>query len=285
VFLYVKLFASILDSSVWCEPKDVRVLWVSMLAMADRDGIVRASPPGLARRANLTSEECAKALLVLEAPDPISSSQEHEGRRVEPFPGGWTIFNYPLYRDLADADTRRIQTRDAVRRHRAKKASVSTSKQSYAHTDTTTDTTTTTKQSNPGTAVALRGEQGFSLRETAVQERSAQRKRLEAGLDLAADVVFCYWRDRLGKNPDSTILTEPRKKKLFDRLRENGGDVSEMLYVVDGTLKSDWHMGRAANSTTKYNDIETIFRDRGQVEKLRDLVSRRESRHPYLEQP
>ena len=122
--MYVKLFASILDSSVWAEPVAVRVVWVAMLAMADRDGFVRASPTGLARRANVDPKSCHDSVATLEAPDPESSSQEWDGRRVERVAGGWQILNYAAYRTLADADIRRQQVKEAVRRHRARKASV-----------------------------------------------------------------------------------------------------------------------------------------------------------------
>ena len=48
---YTKLFGSILDSTVWATPATVRVVWITMLAMADEHGVVSASVGGLARRA------------------------------------------------------------------------------------------------------------------------------------------------------------------------------------------------------------------------------------------
>ena len=123
----------------------------------------------------------------------------------------------------------------------------------------------------------------LSIRETAVQEKTALRRTKEAVLDLAVDVVFRYWRDRMGFDPDRTHNTPKRKKRILDRLLENGVDVSELLYVVDGCLRSDWYMGRSANSTTKYNGTEHIFLDRERVEKLSNLVPKRETVHPYIQ--
>jgi hypothetical protein len=132
----------------------------------------------------------------------------------------------------------------------------------------------------------------ISVRETAVQEKAVRRATVQQGLDLAADVIFRYWRDSLGKNPKTTLFgdqpgkkRDPRKAKVLAALRENGGDVSELLYAIDGAMKDDWLMGRANNSTRTYNDLETILRDRSQIERLRDTVRNHETMHPYLETP
>jgi hypothetical protein len=144
--------------------------------------------------------------------------------------------------------------------------------------------TTASSSTTTTTALTRIPKAEISVRETAVRQKTAERRLKEAGLDLAVDVVFRYWRDRMGKDPVATLLTPKRKARIMDRLRENGVDVSELLYVVDGCLKSDFYMGRSANSTTKYNGTENIFLDRDRIEKLRDLVPHREPMHPYLEQ-
>jgi hypothetical protein len=119
--VYVKLYSSILDSSVWAEGLETRIVWIAMLAMADRDGFVRASPSGLARRANVGPEACAAACATLEAPDPESCNPDHEGRRVEHLEAGWQILNYGLYRTLHDPEVRREQVRQAAHTYREKK--------------------------------------------------------------------------------------------------------------------------------------------------------------------
>ena len=43
---FTKLFNTIVSSTIWREDSDTRVVWVTMLAMADRDGHVEASNSG-----------------------------------------------------------------------------------------------------------------------------------------------------------------------------------------------------------------------------------------------
>ena len=123
--MYTKLFASILDSSLWSQAAYVCKLFVTMLAMADREGYVFASRVGLIRRAVLTDVETDTALAILEAPDPESSdllrNPENQGRRVEQVSGGWRILNYCYYRELRDEDERREQNRQAQQRYRVKR--------------------------------------------------------------------------------------------------------------------------------------------------------------------
>lgn len=113
---YTKVFSSIIFSTVWGEPKDVKILWVTMLAMADPMGTVEASVPGLARAAQLTIDECRAALGRLEAPDPDSKNPANEGRRVAKCEGGWSILNYLTYRDKMTVAKKRQQ--GAVRQKR-----------------------------------------------------------------------------------------------------------------------------------------------------------------------
>ncbi len=97
---FVKIYGSILESSIWSEDPWTRLLWVTMLAMADPDGEVMASVPGLARRANIPVEECRTALGVLSSPDKEDRSKVEEGRRIREIPGGWLLINYQRYRDM-----------------------------------------------------------------------------------------------------------------------------------------------------------------------------------------
>jgi hypothetical protein len=115
---FVKLYETILDSSIWGEGHGTRLVWITMLAMADENGVVIASAGGLARRANVSREELADALAVLSAPDPDSKSPEFEGRRIERVDGGWLVLNHRRYRDMRSS--RQIATAKRVAEHRAK---------------------------------------------------------------------------------------------------------------------------------------------------------------------
>ncbi len=101
---YTKLFQSILESTVWQETPPVKVVWITLLAMADRDGIIEASVPGLAKRAGVERPYCEQALALFLAPDPDSRTPDHEGRRIAVVPGGWRLLNYETYRERASKE-------------------------------------------------------------------------------------------------------------------------------------------------------------------------------------
>lgn len=104
---YIKLFNTILDSSVWCEPDPIRILWITLMAKADADGIVRGSVPGIANSARITVQDCRDGLVKFMAPDKDSSNKEHEGRRIEEVPGGWRLLNHARYREMMSLEARR----------------------------------------------------------------------------------------------------------------------------------------------------------------------------------
>lgn len=116
---YVKLFGRILDSSIWLEDTATRIVWITLLAMANEDGIVSAPVPVLANRARVTFEECEAALSKFQAPDKWSHSQEYEGRRIEARGNDWLILNHGKYRDEMSAEARREYKRVKAAQYRA----------------------------------------------------------------------------------------------------------------------------------------------------------------------
>jgi len=118
---FTKLFGSILDSSVWRESKETRLVWVTMLAMADRDGEINASIPGLADRAKVSLDECLEALKIFQSEDKWSRSPEHGGRRIEVIGGGWRILNHASYRNKMSAEDMAEKNRIRQARFRARK--------------------------------------------------------------------------------------------------------------------------------------------------------------------
>jgi len=119
---YTKLFSSILTSSVWGEADHTRIVWITLLALADRNGDVSASVGGLARSANLDRERCEEAIKVLSSPDPDDRSGVKDGIRIEPIQGGWHIVNYAVYREKMRAVDRTEYLRKKKRESRAKKS-------------------------------------------------------------------------------------------------------------------------------------------------------------------
>ena len=121
---YVKIFSAILQSTIWRETAPTKVVWITMLALADRDGFVGASVPGLADTAKVTLQECLDALKVLESPDEWSRTRtdEDQGRRIEKVDGGWHIINYQKYREMQSraAANEKAARRQAAWRERRK---------------------------------------------------------------------------------------------------------------------------------------------------------------------
>ena len=123
---FTKLFSSILASTIWQENNPTRIVWITMLAMADRDGEVAASIPGLARYANVSLEECEAALASFLAPDKYSRTTDFEGRRIEVIAGGWRLLNHAKYREAMRGVDRAEYLRLKQAEGRAKKKGVST---------------------------------------------------------------------------------------------------------------------------------------------------------------
>lgn len=116
---FTKLFSSITASTVWCRPSDTRVVWITMLAMADRNGRVWASIPGLAKEAAVSVQACRTAVDEFLAPDPDSRTKTNEGRRIEPIDGGWRLINHAKYRSIRDQEERRNYKAEKQREYRA----------------------------------------------------------------------------------------------------------------------------------------------------------------------
>lgn len=104
---YTKLFSSIIASTIWSANDHTRIVWITMLAMANRHGIVEASLPGLAVLARVPENLCREAIHALEGPDPDSRTSTQEGRRIAKVEGGWQIINYETYRRKLSAEERR----------------------------------------------------------------------------------------------------------------------------------------------------------------------------------
>lgn len=118
---YTKLFSSIIASTIWRESKEIKIVWITMLALANRFGIVEASVPGLADMARVSVQEVEAALQVLQNPDPYSRSKEDDGRRIKPVDGGWLLINFTKYRAKMSEDDRRAYLREKKRQERESK--------------------------------------------------------------------------------------------------------------------------------------------------------------------
>ena len=120
---YAKLFSDILASTIWATDSSTRIVWITMLAMADKQGDVMASVPGLAHLARVPVDDVRQALEVLLSEDPDSRTPDHEGRRIAEIDGGWAILNYEKHRKRASEEDQKEKAAERQRRHRAGKSS------------------------------------------------------------------------------------------------------------------------------------------------------------------
>jgi len=120
---FVPIFSKMVDSSVWEEPYNVRILWTTMLALKDSDHVVRYNPFMLRKRANMESEqEVMDCLAVLMAPDlKRLEPQPHQGRRIEKVDDGYLILNGQLYEDMMREISRKVYKARKEREYRDKK--------------------------------------------------------------------------------------------------------------------------------------------------------------------
>jgi hypothetical protein len=169
--MYNKLFTKILDSSIWLEPISTRIVWLTMLASMDENGMCQfASVMNLARRANVpTTEEAAAAVKVLESPDPHSSDPENEGRCIERVPGGWIVLNAPKYRALVTRKESQRLGAERAKSYRNRKKSKSVTKR-----DEVSGRHATVTQSEADTNLPIKGE-------LPVEERNDALPRLPDG--------------------------------------------------------------------------------------------------------
>lgn len=119
---YTKLFNSIVTSTIWAEDDRTRIVWITILACADRNGEIQASIPGLARLAGVPTEDCRKAILKFLSPDPDSRTKDDEGRRIETIEGGWLVINHGKYREMASDEDRRKKAAERQQRARDRKS-------------------------------------------------------------------------------------------------------------------------------------------------------------------
>lgn len=117
---FTKLFSSITESTLWCEPDRVRIVWIAMLAMADSRGRVWASLPGLANRARVPLADAEDAIQRFLSPDKHSRTADNEGRRIEPIDGGWRLLNHEKYRNIRDEEAIKESKRAYINARRAK---------------------------------------------------------------------------------------------------------------------------------------------------------------------
>jgi hypothetical protein len=193
---YTKLFGSIVASTIWREDDKTRIVWITLLALSDKDGYVAGSIPGLADLARVSIAECEQALEKLQQADKYSRSPEHDGRRLEVVEGGWLILNRAKYRDGGWDQDKIERHREANRRYyqrRRNKKSDRTSDNSdirLSESDYIGDKKETEKEKRLNPGVSDSGSDSSNL--------APRTKRSEADSRFKpfVDIISRYWSDK-----------------------------------------------------------------------------------------
>jgi hypothetical protein len=114
---YIKLFQSILTSTIWLEDDSTRIVWITLMALADKHGEVQGTIPGIARLAGVPVDACRAAFTKFLAPDPDSRTKDEGGRRLEEIDGGWALINHAKYRALASKDNEKEKSAARSKRY------------------------------------------------------------------------------------------------------------------------------------------------------------------------
>lgn len=203
-FTFTKLFSSITESSIWMQDDHTRIVWIAMLAMADRHGRVWASIPGLANRARVSVEAAEKAIQLLASPDSYSRTKDHEGRRIAEIDGGWRLLNHAKYRDMRDDEARREQNREAQRRARAKVSKRADSQQLSANVSAHADSDSDADSKGRGDAPA----RGASAEVPDLKQAEAMVMADGIPADFIA-LAHADWMDNGGCNSKGTAKPWP----------------------------------------------------------------------------
>lgn len=236
---FTKLFSSITESTVWCESHATRIVWITMLAMADRRGRVSASVPGLANRARVTLEECEKALDRFLSPDRYSRTPDNDGRRIEAMDGGWRLLNYAKYREMRDQEARLEYQREWDRKNRG-------------HSDNPTNPTKS-DQTRPGTTKA-----------EAEAEEDKESTTLSGKPDDAR-LILEFLNEKTGKQFQPV---KANLEKIKARLKE--GATPDDLRAVVARKYREWkgtEMDKYLRPATLFN-AEKFAQYRGELEKV-----------------
>lgn len=265
---FVKIYQSILDSTVFQEPAATKLVWLVMLIKADANGKLICSIPGLARICGVSIAEVEAALATFRRPDPYSRTKDHDGTRIADIDGGWLILNSRKYRD------KRTQ-------RQAYQARWAATKRTQAPVVEAVDTCR--HKSNVDTEVEVEGEERSISSSSAApepdphapfdasEESPSSEPRAPAARDggdkTRADVaeVFACWQTVHAKQRSK--LESKRAARIKARLRE-GFTVGQLCQAIRGALKDPFLTGADPKASRAFDGIETILRDAAQVERL-----------------
>lgn len=259
--MYSKVFQQIFDSSI-SDDHVVRHVFMDLLVLADRHGVVDMTIGAIARRTNVPFDVVSHAITKLTEPDPASRTETEDGRRMIPIDDhrdwGWTIVNFSHYNAMRNEDARREYFREYKQKQREAKRELNkiepivSDNEGLSTVSTPTDAYTDTDLKTP------------------------ERKIVRA--------VFAYYVEKLRRNPKAYTLTDTRMNKGLTCFRHclkvSDGDAEKagglMEIAIEGLLKNAFLMGKDGKNSTPYIEWgDHIFRNIDTMEKRWNDYERR----------
>ena len=256
---FAYLSSSIVRSTIWDESSDVRVLFITMLALKDKDGCVWASIPGLAHEARVPVSVVEKALQIFMSPDHYSRTSDEEGRRLEVIDGGWRFVNHGKYRRARDPEKRREQNREAQQRARDKRQSPSAESQPES------------ARISPSVSVSVSGSvKELPCRAGAQRPRPKKPSRTDTACDDCQRLVEYFNREAGRQHPLTDRTGKPTAGVRLIHARHTEHSVDACQRVIDdrvGRWKGDAKMD-------EFLRLSTVFRKSHFESYLEDLRAR-----------
>lgn len=191
---FVKLDCGITNSSLWFEPPETRIVFITLLTKCDSEGYARCVRKALERDSNVASDAFERAMECLESPDPSSRDSSNEGIRIEKCEGGWLVLNYHKWRSFCYSDSYEARKKRTQRR---------------GHVGTCPDVSPDIRGHSASASASVRKKKGSGEKEWWKTLEAVKLAAAKCGLpDREAEKFFNYYMSngwRVGKNPMKSL--------------------------------------------------------------------------------
>ena len=178
------------------------------MALADKNGEVMASIPGLADISRVTLEECEAALTAFLSPDKYSRTKTDEGRRIQEIKGGWFLINHPEYRAMASKEDETQKASARMARHRRNKAlqGVTVAKnRDIAEAEAEAEASFPSEKNKTSSKEALKVYEAYPKHVGKADALKAIQKSIVGfGFDFVLERTTAYAKTRVGEDPQFT---------------------------------------------------------------------------------
>jgi len=215
-----------------------------MCICSDRDGLVNMNEHALARKANVTPDQLREALDVLSSPDPHSSRDGDDGRRIELLeperrPWGWRVINKRQYLAYVDPDERRESARDRKRSQRERDQSVlfeTLQNRDLRHIHVTPNSVTNVTQVNPSPSHKLELVPETNQKQdiefnTSTHARANNERASEPALEVAAAVKL--WNTEIADALHAPKATTQTAAAVIESWRRIRSDIFQVVPAFD----------------------------------------------------